>query len=255
VVINGIDVEVTNDEWENSIYASRGDSHCQRCHMPEYSGQAAVGGPLRERLHRHWFTGVDVALTDFPDHEGNLRRVDELLKNAVTFSMDAPATVAAGDTALITASVYNDKTGHAVPTGTSFARQMWIEISVADAAGDTLYRTGHLDANGDLRDANSELAPNSDPDLVLFNSVVEVSGATVFTVTRMTNRMLYPFERRDVTYRVAVPPGAQGPLAVSARLRFRPFAPFTVRGAGHADLVPRIPIFDMATEEATVGVR
>jgi hypothetical protein len=249
VVINGLDVEVTYDEWERSIYASRGDSHCQDCHMPTYSGQAAVDGPQRERLHRHWFTGVDVAMTDFPDHEGNVQRVDELLKNAVTFSIDAPEAVAAGDTALIGASVYNDKTGHAIPTGTSFARQMWIEISVADAAGDTLYQTGHLDANGDLRDAST------DPDLVLFNSVVEVTGATVFTVTRITNHMLDPFERRDVTYRVAVPPEASGPLAVSARLRFRPFAPSTVRGAGHADLVPRIPIFDMAAEEAAVAVR
>lgn len=249
VVINGLDVEVTYDEWEGSIYASRGDSHCQDCHMPEYSGQAAVGGPERERLHRHWFTGVDVALTDFPDHEANLQRVDELLKNAVTFLIDAPATVAAGDTALIVASVDNDKTGHAIPSGTSFARQMWIEISVADAAGDTLYQTGHLDANGDLRDATT------DPDLVLFNSVVEVSGATVFTVTELTNRMLDPFERRDAAYRVAVPEGTPGPLAVSARLRFRPFAPSTVRGAGHPDLVPRIPIFDMAAENATVAVR
>ena len=174
---------------------------------------------------------------------------DDLLKNAVTFSIEAPAAISAGDTALILASVNNNKTGHAIPSGTSFSRQMWIEISVADATGDTLYQTGHLDANGDLRDATT------DPDLVLFNSVVEVTGATVFTVTKITNHMLNPFERRDVTYHVAVPPGTSGPLAVSARLRFRPFAPSTVRGAGHADLVPRIPIFDMAIEEATVAVR
>jgi hypothetical protein len=249
VVINGLDVEVTFDEWAQSLYASRGDAHCQSCHMPEYSGQAAVGGPQRARLHRHWFTGVDVALTDFPDHAGTLQRVDDLLKDAVTFSIAAPAAISAGDTALILASVNNNKTGHAIPSGTSFSRQMWIEISVADAAGDTLYQTGHLDANGDLRDATT------DPDLVLFNSVVEVTGATVFTVTKITNHMLNPFERRDVTYHVAVPPGTSGPLAVSARLRFRPFAPSTVRGAGHGDLVPRIPIFDMAIEEATVAVR
>ena len=249
VIINGLDVEVTYDEWENSIYAPRGDSQCQNCHMPTYAGQAAVDGPQRERVHRHWFTGVDVALTDFPDHEANLQRVDALLKNAVTFSINTPASVVAGDTAVIAVTVYNDKTGHAIPSGTSFARQMWVELSVADAGGDTLYQSGHLDANGDLRDASS------DPDLVLFNSEVEVSGATVFTITQLTNRMLYPFDRRDVAYRVAVPAGVPGPLAVSARLRFRPFAPSTVRGAGHADLVPRIPIFDMAVEEAAVSVR
>jgi len=67
--------------------------------------------------------------------------------------------------------------------------------------------------------------------------------------------MLDPFERRDMTYRVGVPAGTPGPLAVAARLRFRPFAPATVRSASHPEHVPWIPIFDMATASAAVTMR
>ena len=81
LTVRGLRVEETFDEWEDSIYASRGDSHCQDCHMPRYAGQAAVGGPDRPRLHRHWFTGVDVALTDFPGREEGLGRVADLLRS------------------------------------------------------------------------------------------------------------------------------------------------------------------------------
>jgi hypothetical protein len=256
--VRGLEVEETYDEWEDSIWASRGDSDCQDCHMPEYGpARAAVSGPERPSLHRHWFTGVDVALTSFPNAAANRMRVEELLRNSASLLVEAPAEVAIGDTLAVVVSVINDKTGHALPSGTSFSRQMWIEITAtADAGADTLYRSGNLDANGDLRDSNSELDPDGDPDLVNFNTVLEGGpDVTVFTASGIRNRLLQPFERRDTTYRVPIPAGTTGPVEVAVRLRFRPLPPFKVRRLGRQDLVPLIPIFDMAGAEHQVILR
>jgi hypothetical protein len=255
LTVRGIGMENTFDEWENSIYASRGDSHCQGCHMPTYAGRAALGGPERPNLHRHWFAGVDVALTDFPDHEGNVERVRELLRGAASLAVQAPAAVAPGDTALVQVTVTNDRTGHAIPSGTSFSRQMWIEL-IATAGADTLARSGHLDANGDLRDANSELDPDGDPDLLLFTSVLEGGeDVTVFTAAGIQEHLLQPFQSRSRIYRVPVPAVEEEPIQVSVRLRFRALPPYKVRAAGAPELVARIPIFDMTESELAIDVR
>jgi hypothetical protein len=135
---------------------------------------------------------------------------------------------------------------------------MWIEI-VAASGPDTLYRSGDLDANGDLRDANSVLEPNTDPDLMLFTSVLEGGpDVTVFTATGIRKSMLQPLapdDSRAQTYRVPVPPAASGPIAVSVRLLFRALPPYKVRAAGLPELVARIPIFDMEAAERTIAVR
>jgi len=253
--VRGIEMERTFDEWEDSIYASRGDGHCQNCHMPVYSGQAAVGGPPRAELHRHWFAGVDLAFTDFPDTAASRVRATELLQNAATLDVLAPLTAAPGDTFMVTVGVTNHATGHALPSGTSFSRQMWIEIT-ATAGAETVYRSGQLDANQDLLDAHSEIAPNGDPDLFLFTS--ELQGGddvSVFSATGIQEHLLAPFVREAKSYRVPVPATAAGQVDIQVRLRFRPFPPYKARAEGRSDLVPQIPIFDMESESRTVPLR
>lgn len=254
LTVRGIEVEETFDEWENSIYASRPD-HCQECHMPVYRGPAALDGEERD-VHHHWFTGVDVTLTDgFPDG-GNRARVVDQLQNSAALAVAAADTVTPGDTLQVTVTVTNDRTGHSLPSGTSFSRQMWIEIIATTADNDTIYVSGDLDANQDLRDADSELDPNGDPDLTNFTTVLEGGDdVTVFTATGIQDRLVPAGASRSATYRVGVPVGAPGPVHVAVRLRFRPFPPFKARRLGHEDLVERIPIFEMAAAARDVVLR
>jgi hypothetical protein len=255
LTVRGIDMERTFDEWEDSIYASRGDGHCQNCHMPTYSGQAAVGGPQRPVLHRHWFAGVDLAFTDFPDTAASRVRAAELLENSATLDMAAPTAAAPGETLSVTVGVTNDRTGHALPSGTSFSRQMWVEITATNGA-ETLYRSGQLDANQDLLDEHSEIAPNGDPDLLLFSSeLLGGDDVSVFSATGIVENLLDPFERQERTYRVPVPATAVGSVEIAVRLRFRPFPPYKARAQGHTDLVDQIPIFEMAADSRSVPLR
>jgi len=157
-------------EWQDGPYATSDNPYgrivtCQDCHMSAYPYQppgtyfqdhaaALADAPLRS-VSTHYFTGVDVALVDFPgqfdqgiDSHGlpigqAQRRVD-LLRASCTIGLDAPETVSPGGTLPITVAVTNVGAGHNVPAGFSQERQVWIELVVSDGNGVPLYQSGYL---------------------------------------------------------------------------------------------------------------
>ncbi|RMH88647.1 MAG: hypothetical protein D6681_14650 [Calditrichaeota bacterium] len=249
---NGLPAEITFTEWLKSPFSAMG-IECQDCHMPTYTGQAAVDGPVRENLHRHDFIGVDVALLEnFSDREEQMQQVGHLLRNAVTFSVTVPDTAPAGGILPIAWKVENDKTGHDIPSSVTFVRQMWIQVTVTSGA-DTLYRSGYFDANGDLMDEHSEINPNGDPDLVLFQSKLFYQGqpANVFTADSIHAGSIPAFQARTGTYSIALNTSPGTPVEVNVRLMFRAMPPYLIRN-GLAHLIPRIPVFEMAGFQKTV---
>ncbi len=257
LALRGAPLETTFDEWVDSPFSVMGQE-CQDCHMPEYSGQAATGGPIRANLHRHFFTGVDVAMTPFPDRAGQKARVEALLRDSATLIVAAPASAAPGETLVVQANVFNDKTGHSLPSGTTFERQMWLEVVVTGDAGDTVYVSGDLDANGDLRDRHSEIDPNGDADLNVWTATIRDDAGdeevTVFRATSIESRLIRAGETDENQYRVAVPAAASGSLHVSVRLLFRPFAPYILRARGVGGLQSENPIFEMAADASDVSI-
>ncbi len=253
LIVNNIPVEITNTEWQNSPWGAM-SVECQRCHMATYTGQAAVGGPVRENLHRHDFIGVDVAITDFPNKPQQHAAIDSILKISATMTLDAPTTGSLGDSLRIAVCVYNDKTGHNLPTSVFFNRQMWIEVTIWNNT-DTVYRSGHRDANGDLMDKNSILRPNEDKYLVMFGGTLYKNGqeSNVFELDSLVNNSIKPFECRTATYRFKV--SGVGMWNVKTRLLFRPFGPYLFRALSADQYVTELPIFEMAVREAVVDVR
>lgn len=59
------------------------------------------------------------------------------------------------DSLAFTVPVRNLTDGHGVPTGFDAERLMFLEVTVTDADGTVLYRSGDRDPNGDLRDLHS----------------------------------------------------------------------------------------------------
>lgn len=250
----GLPAEITYTEWLNSPYAAMG-VECQTCHMPTYTGRAAIGAPERENLHRHDFIGVDIALLDnFPDKTSQRQKVEELLQNAVTMQVSAPTTVDANSNLQLAVTIVNDKTGHDIPSSVTFVRQMWLRVTVTSGS-DTLYKSGYFDANGDLMDANSLINPNGDPDLVLFQSSLYLNGepANVVTADSITIRSIPAFASRTGRYEIPVNVPSGTTLNVSVQLLFRTFPPYALRGGGE-DLIPKVPIFEMSTWESLVVV-
>ena len=132
--INGMHLESTYREWAESPQAKAG-TQCQDCHMSMKPGQigpstgtAAPGGPEHPNIYQMTFAGAQVAL-------GNAERATQLLQSAATVEMDAPKVVKPGEDASVTVKITNSGAGHYLPTGLTEVREMWLDVSVVDAAG------------------------------------------------------------------------------------------------------------------------
>lgn len=242
---NGVGVENTFREWQNAVSGGMG-KECQDCHMPRYTGQAALGGPTDRSVHRHTFVGVDFATVPYRgvDRDLQIAAVDSLLKNSVTVTPEVPASAAAGSPLTLRFPVRNDKVGHSIPSGTSFAREMWIQLAVRDAADSVLFRSGWLEG------ADSLLVDKSvDTSLQSFGSrLLDAQGGHTFFLWRAVDidesDLLPNGQTRDAEYTFDVPPDAAGPLTVDVALRFRAFAPEQILELGLTELLP-VRIFEM----------
>jgi len=242
---NGLELEMLFHEWQREGFAATGKT-CNDCHMAEYSGSAAPGAPVRT-LHRHYMPGVDLALIDFPQREKQLQVVTDLLRSAVTLEVALTGAPVPGAGVDLIVDIANDGTGHNVPSGVPFNREMWLSVEVRDAAGTLLYSSGALDENGDLFDRAS------DPGLFNAQATMLKADSTptlnTWEAEYLINPSIRPGETRRVEYHVDTHAATAGLLTADVRLRFRSFPPPLLRALGLHDLLP-IPIIDMA--EATV---
>ena len=250
---DGNGFENSYQEWNATVLSGMG-IECQDCHMPRYTGRAAVGAgvPERDDLHRHTMTGVDYAYFDFRDidRDEQIRQIRQLLENAVTVTADALAAVADGGDLALTITVFNDRTGHSIPSGVSFAREMWVDVSVRDGNGALVYASGQLDPDDDDLVHDADLmhfwaqmkdADGNDTGFAWQAHAIDESG------------MLEYLASRSKTYTADLAPGTPGPLALEMALRFRPLRPSVLRDLGLEEYLP-LEIFDMWTESVTVNV-
>jgi len=251
---NGLRAEITYTEWLESLYNMSG-IECQGCHMETYSGQAAVGGPIRDNLHRHDFIGVDIALIDnFPDKAEQRQKIEQLLQNSVTMTVELPDSVQSNSTLQIKATVINDQVGHDIPSAVTFVRQMWLEVTVTSGT-DTLYKTGYFDGNGDLMDEHSLLNPNGDPDLVIFQSALYKEGqsANVFNADSIKIGSIAALQSKSGQYSIPLGLISGNTVDVKIRLRFRTFPPYAIRD-GAAEYIANIPTFEMEEYQGSIVV-
>jgi hypothetical protein len=259
--VNDMPLERPYAEWLESPAASTGKT-CQSCHMPLYDGQAGVGGPQRQGLHGHRFVGVDIPLKEgFAPAElvqQLTADVETLLAGAATLTLSAAPAITAGEQLDVSVSIRNNIDAHNLPTGTTFMRQLWLELTVMDSQGTVLYATGTLDGNGDLRDHFSSLDPYGDHDLITLGSgLINAHGDPELFPWRATEHIsqgLSPLYTRTYTLFVPTRDAAAGPLSMQARLRFRSHPPFLLRALGLEALVPRVLIHQVASAAATTVV-
>lgn len=258
---SGLTLERPFGEWTDSPAAAAGRT-CQTCHMPASRGIAAAGGPERA-VHSHRFVGVDLPLSEgfLPDEAARdvLREeVRALLATAAHLELSAPEAVPAGAQLDVVVTIRNRIDAHDLPTGSTFNRQLWLELRAHDAAGALLYATGDLDELGDLRDHFSATDPYGDADLIRFgSSLLDGRGEpTVFSwhAREHLTTTLPPAHARTFTLFVPTAAETPGPIRVTARLRFRSHAPFLLRILGLGGLLGRLEIHDLEAAEAVVDV-
>ncbi len=260
VEISGVNLERPFAEWLESPSAAQGDN-CQSCHMPSYEGTAVAGGPTRT-LHRHKWVGVDVPFADgflTEEEQAEVRaEVTELLTGSVSIDLSAPTEIEAGKQVDLLVTVTNNIPAHNFPTGSTFLREAWIEVIAKDGNGTAIYETGTLDANGDLRGFFSALDPYSDSDLLTFHSgLVNSSGTPEIFSWRASEHFsnsLSPLYTRTHTLFIPTSGATTGPISVTARIRFRSFAPFLLRALGLDQYLDKLHITDVDSDTLNVTI-
>ncbi|HEY6557095.1 MAG TPA: multiheme c-type cytochrome [Polyangiaceae bacterium] len=151
------------DEWRD--YAKAGGASCTACHMPVVAERRAAESasipfeqdqeaPART-VHDHSFVGVDHPL-DVPERDDPQREARAaLLRRAATLELLPSSVVLDKEQLGFEVRVTNSGTGHYLPGGFAFVRQMWLEVSVTDAGGALRAASGVLGQHtDDLCDAN-----------------------------------------------------------------------------------------------------
>jgi hypothetical protein len=257
VAPGGLTLEAPYQEWLDSPAARK--KNCQSCHMPTYDGQAASleGAPLRRGLHSHRFIGVEVPSTPEVLANPALRAraqtdVDALLASAASLDLTGPASARRGATATLTLSIRNLIDGHALPTGSSFNRQLWISIEADDEAGHTASVMGGLDPSGDVESWPGSITganPGGELDLIAFGSVLQDGAGLRVPFTwqaeSVISNALGPIETRRFTCRVVMPP-VGGRWTLTARLLFRPLDPALPRALRMDEVASRRDVVELA---------
>jgi hypothetical protein len=105
-------------------------------------GQQSVAAPTRV-MHDHSFIGVDTDLSDTAQQQATLAARTALLQKAAFFQIDRNS-LDFSQGLDFDVFIANFGTGHNLPSGFAFARQMWIQIKVTDSNGLPIFQTGVL---------------------------------------------------------------------------------------------------------------
>jgi hypothetical protein len=188
---------------------------------------------------------------------------------AVPVQLVVPKTARPGESVPVQVLVTSNKVGHDFPTGPLDIIQSWVELTVTDAAGRTVFESGHVDAQGYLHEGAFIFKAEGidrQGNLIDKHNLWEMVGARF-------KRSLFPGYSDTAEYQfacpatlarteplppkeettVAVPANAAGPLKVRARLLYRKvdqtLIDFVFPGKGLT-----APVTEMSRDEATIEI-
>ncbi len=164
----------TYDDWKEGPYAGKG-IRCQDCHMTpgpgveKNPGKSSPFGKERKHVATHYFHGGSVF---FQQRQGNEKQTElarELLEAAAELELKYTADESGIE---LLARVKNVGAGHKIPTGVTYIRKMWLEVTVVDDSGRTVFESGHVVEDNHVhpetvfyrkvfRDAEGNLTPKS----------------------------------------------------------------------------------------------
>jgi hypothetical protein len=162
----GIDLVLQTlfDEWE--AYAQAGGASCLDCHMPivgdaKRAAEGAVvpfeqdGEAPPRRVRDHSFVAVDYPLDDVAARDAHRSKREALLASAAVFELPRESLSQRAGSLSFQVTLTNSGTGHNLPGGFAFVRQMWVAVRIFDAGNRMLAQSGHLpNATDDLCDAS-----------------------------------------------------------------------------------------------------
>ena len=145
--INNVKVQSTWDEWQTSSSAKKGVT-CQGCHFKSSSNPDSLesgevaNGKSRDQVYAHSLGG------------GSTMQSPRALENIETLKQSLKLESQFKD-GLLEVKVTNLMGGHSIPTGVTDLRQLWLEVTATNESGQTVFKSGTLDAAGNILEGSS----------------------------------------------------------------------------------------------------
>jgi len=276
--IGPVQVETQYDDWRRGKWNTDADTskrlRCQQCHM--YYATANVVSKadpydlkigLGQRYRNHYFAAGNQFMPDqigAPDATGQRERVNQWLQGEkdapeisrvwpngpiVALDIQAPASVQPGADVAIRIVLSNRKIGHSFPTGPLNIGRAWIEMQVLDSDGREIFHSGKLDPQNHIEAGSFILKPfaiTTDGHEIIMPDLWHPKGPQF-------RPAILPGQLEEFGYQVPVPLGVQGPLRVTARLRYRKANQFFMDSV-YTDVHREAPVTDISSEQVSVGI-
>lgn len=150
-------------EWRNSDYRDGGSKakSCQACHMPVVPGNVKMAkwdSRSRPGFAQHDFRGANTTMLEILDanrtalgvtatgFSTHIARTRDFLKSAASVTVPQVSVL---NGVLEAQVVVRNLTGHKLPTAYP-SRRAWIHLIVKDSAGQTVFESGRMNADGSI---------------------------------------------------------------------------------------------------------
>lgn len=265
------------DEWQNSKFSHRNPltfyaadfTTCQGCHMKRVPVPVTVKeyGAKQGTLVSHRWPAGNTAVPFYYGLDEQLDKTIEFLKTGNYLNVDifglkvagsdrliaplgrVPFTLKPNDVVEADVVVQNKNIGHSLIPEVRDLYEAWVQFSVNDASGATIYESGFLKPDGSL-DTRAHSFTNRPVDVT--GSFVD--NHKVFTIHSMAyDNTIQSGRSALVRYEFQLPPDVKGPLTLTARVNYRHLRQSYLNNIFGKDH-PAYPVVELQSETRTLNI-
>jgi tetratricopeptide (TPR) repeat protein len=263
------------DEWENSKFSNRnpltfyktGFLTCQSCHMVRETAQKEEYGAKKGTFASHRWLAGNTAVPFYYGFDEQLKKTIEFLQSGNYLNVDifgikdaasgniaaplgsAPLQLTRGELVQAFVVIQNKNIGHSLIPEVRDLYEAWVEFSVHDTTGKTIYQSGFINADGTLdRRAHSftNRPVNVDGEFVDNHKVWTIHSVAYDNTIQSGRSTLVRYEFR-------VPKQATGALTLTARVDYRHLRQSYLNNVFGLDH-PAYPIVELASRTRTLHI-
>ncbi|MGA8027239.1 MAG: tetratricopeptide repeat protein, partial [Bryobacteraceae bacterium] len=264
------------DEWQNSKFSKRNPltfysadfRSCQNCHMLREQAVTEEYGAKKGTFSSHRWLAGNTAVPFYYGFDEQLQKTVEFLKSGMYLNVDlfglqkqddavmaplvaplgsSPFKLAPNDVVQMMVVIQNKNIGHSLVPEVRDLYEPWVEFEVTDRAGAEIYHSGFLNPDGSLdKRAHSftNRPVNSDGEFVDNHKVWTIHSVAYDNTIQSGRSALVRYEFR-------IPPGAQSPLTVTARVNYRHLRQSYLNNVFGPDH-PAYPVVELASRTRTL---
>jgi Tfp pilus assembly protein PilF len=263
------------DEWQGSKFSQRNPltfysadfTTCQGCHMKREAIAMPDYGAKHGTLASHRWLAGNTAVPFYYGFDEQLNKTIEFLKSGNYLNVDlfalklenagtmvaplgsTPFHLKAGETVQAYVVVQNKNIGHSLIPEVRDLYEAWVQFTVKDAAGGTIYESGFLKPDG-MIDPSAHSFTNRPVDL----TGNFVDNHKVWTIHSMAyDNSVQAGRSALIRYEFHIPDGVKGPVTMTARVNYRHLRrSYTdnVFGKDH----PAYPVVEIASRSRTLNI-